>query len=108
MLSGNRRSAPTVLPPSSVGRRATLYLSAAVVVAGSLFGVSAIAAAQTPVVSPVISAPPDVVVGETDGYIDLPVTLSAPGVSPVTVNYATANGTADGAMPPAWSAAAPL
>ncbi len=31
-------------------------------------------------------------VGEADGYIDLPVTLSAPGTSTVTVNYATPSG----------------
>ena len=43
-----------------------------------------------------LSAPPDVVVGEADGYVDLPVTLNAPGDSMVTVNYATANGTGNG------------
>jgi hypothetical protein len=41
---------------------------------------------------PNISAPANTVVGEADGYIDLPVTLSAPGTSTVTVNYATASG----------------
>ena len=48
---------------------------------------------------PEISAPPDVVVGEADGYIDLPVTLNAPGESTdtVTVSYATTDGTASGA-----------
>ena len=51
----------------------------------------------TAVPSPGISAPPDLVVGEADGYIDLPVTLSAPGEANVTVNYATANGSAAGA-----------
>jgi hypothetical protein len=40
-----------------------------------------------------ISAPADMVAGLSDGYLDLPVTLAAPGVNPVTVNYATANGT---------------
>src|SRR5439155_17119625 len=48
------------------------------------------------VVSPRISAPPDVVVGEADGFVDLPVTLSAPGQSSVSVAYATANSTAIG------------
>jgi Calx-beta domain/Fibronectin type III domain len=47
------------------------------------------------VTAPGISAPADVVTGATDGYIDLPVTLSAPGINPVTVNYTTANGTTD-------------
>ena len=51
----------------------------------------------TAVPSPGISAPPDLVVGEADGYIDLPITLSAPGEANVTVNYATANGSAAGA-----------
>jgi Ca2+-binding RTX toxin-like protein len=38
----------------------------------------------------------DVVVGESDGYLDLVVTLSAPGQSVITVNYQTANGSAVG------------
>jgi hypothetical protein len=41
---------------------------------------------------PNISAPVNTVVGEADGYIDLPVTLSAPGTSTVTVNYTTPEG----------------
>ena len=43
-----------------------------------------------------ISAPADTVVGEADGYLDLPVTLSAPGEATVTVNYTTADGSASG------------
>ena len=50
------------------------------------------ASGGTPVSSPTISAPVDTVVGEADGYIDLPVTLSAPGTSTVMVNYATSAG----------------
>jgi chitinase len=50
------------------------------------------ASGQTPVSSPGISAPANTVVGEADGYIDLPVTLSAPGTSTVTVHYATPGG----------------
>jgi methionine-rich copper-binding protein CopC len=38
----------------------------------------------------------DVVVGESDGYADIVVSLSAPAPSLVTVNYATANGLAYG------------
>jgi hypothetical protein len=53
-------------------------------------------AAATSVASPGVSAPPDVVVGEADGYVDLPVTLSAPGSSPVSVSYTTTNSTAVG------------
>jgi hypothetical protein len=45
------------------------------------------------VTAPKISASPNVTVSTGDGYVDLPVTLSAPGVSVVTVNYTTANGT---------------
>ena len=45
------------------------------------------------VATPALSAPPDVAVGEADGYVDLPVTLSAPGQSPVTVTVATGSGT---------------
>src|ERR1039458_2190788 len=51
--------------------------------------VSTLTAAAPPVASPGISAPPDVIAGEADGYLDLPVTLSVPGTSTVTVNYAT-------------------
>jgi chitinase len=51
------------------------------------------ASGTTPVTAPGILAPADVVVGAADGYIDLPVTLTAPGVNPVTVQYSTYNGT---------------
>jgi hypothetical protein len=44
--------------------------------------------------TPAISAPADVVVGEGDGFLDLVVSLSAPGVDPVSVNFAAANSTA--------------
>jgi hypothetical protein len=50
------------------------------------------ASGATPVTTPGITAPPDVVVSETDGYVNLPVTLSAPGDSTVTVDYEDANG----------------
>src|SRR6202022_679169 len=50
----------------------------------------------TPVAQPGIAAPADVIVGEGDGYVDLVVSLSAPGLSPVSVNYATANSSAAG------------
>jgi large repetitive protein len=49
--------------------------------------------ATTPVAAPGISAPANVVVGAADGSVQLNVTLNAPGVNPVTVNYGTANGT---------------
>src|SRR6202022_111130 len=52
--------------------------------------------ALTSVAEPGIAAPADVIVGEGDGYVDLVVSLSAPGLSPVSVNYATANSSAAG------------
>ena len=51
------------------------------------------ASGASAVTAPKISAPPNTAAGAGNGYIDLPVTLSAPGVNTVTVNYATANGT---------------
>jgi chitinase len=60
-------------------------------------GTVMIGASDAPAVaSPTISAPPDTVVGEGDGYVDVPVRLSAPGTQPVAVDYATANSTARG------------
>jgi hypothetical protein len=53
---------------------------------------SSAAAIATAVSSPGISAPPNMVVGEADGSVDLPVTLSAPGKTTVTVAYATSTG----------------
>jgi chitinase len=47
-----------------------------------------------PISQPRISAPFDVGVGEGDGFVDLPVRLSAPGKSPVTVAYTTQDVTA--------------
>jgi chitinase len=44
---------------------------------------------------PRISAPADVIVGEADGYVDLPVRLSAPGINPISVTYTTASAGAD-------------
>ena len=45
------------------------------------------ASGGTAVSSPYIFAPPNTVVGETDGWMDLPVTLSAPSTNLVTVAY---------------------
>src|SRR5439155_5200843 len=52
------------------------------------------ASGATAVASPKISAPPDGIAAEADGYLDLPVTLSAPATKSVTVSYANANSTA--------------
>ncbi len=55
---------------------------------------SPVGAAATPVTQPRVSIGPDMVVGEADGVVDVPVTLSAPGTNPVTVVYTTADNTA--------------
>ena len=46
--------------------------------------------------APAVSAGPDTAVSEGDGWVDLPVTLSAPGTNPVTVTYQTLNAGAGG------------
>ncbi|GAA1949821.1 hypothetical protein GCM10009798_06320 [Nocardioides panacihumi] len=51
----------------------------------------------TPASSPGISAGPDISVGEGDGYVDVPVSLTAPSQNAVTVNYATNSATAGSA-----------
>src|SRR5215472_10567552 len=83
----------------------TLAFVTATLTGGAVFGLAptaqaasarattSTAAAVAPVTAPGISAPPDVVVGAADGSVNLNVTLTAPGVNPVTVNYATASGT---------------
>ena len=43
----------------------------------------------TAIAQPRISAPFDVAVGEGDGFVDLVVTLSAPGKNPVSIAYTT-------------------
>jgi hypothetical protein len=60
-------------------------------------GVVTIGASGAKVSSPNISAPPNLVVGEADGYVDLPVTLSAPSANTVTVNYAVPGGSCNSA-----------
>jgi hypothetical protein len=80
--------------------RVTVTVMLAIAVTAGLSSQSQAAqarAAATPVSSPGISAPPDIVVGEADGSVELPVTLSAPGESSVSVYYETLNGTASGA-----------
>jgi chitinase len=46
--------------------------------------------------NPAILAPPDAIVGEADGTVDLVVRLAEEGLNTVTVNYSTANATAAG------------
>ena len=50
----------------------------------------------TVVALPLISLGPDMAVGAGDGYVDVPVTLSAPSTTNITVNANVANGTASG------------
>lgn len=65
---------------------------AVAIVAGAAVPVGARAAgAADPVAQPSISVP-DIVVGESEGTVTIPVTLHAPGISTVTVQYATASG----------------
>ncbi|HEX7310867.1 MAG TPA: Calx-beta domain-containing protein [Gaiellaceae bacterium] len=45
---------------------------------------------------PFVSAQPDVVVGESDGLVNLTVSLSAPGLNPVSVSWILDDGTATG------------
>ena len=90
---------------SGISRAITGLAAVAVVIGMASSGSSALAAtasvahpAVSPVASPGIYAPPDTVVGEADGQVDLAVTLSAPGQSTVTVSYSTSNGTASGSF----------
>ena len=57
-------------------------------------GVAVIAANDAAAVAVPRLAVADVVVGESDGYVDIVVSLSAPGTQVVTVNYVTYNSTA--------------
>src|SRR5262249_25096848 len=43
---------------------------------------------------PNVSAPPDTIVGEGDGSVDLAVSLSSPGINPVKVLYTTTDSSA--------------
>ena len=54
---------------------------------------TSLAAATSRVTAPGISAAAGAVAGAADGSVQFHVTLSAAGVNPVTVNYATSNGT---------------
>jgi hypothetical protein len=67
---------------------------AATIVAAAAVPVGArVAGAVDPVAQPSISVP-DVVVGESEGSVTVPVTLNAPGLSTVTVQYSNSNGSA--------------
>jgi chitinase len=51
------------------------------------------ASTKSEIAQPAVLAPADIVVGEAEGYVDLPIRLSAPGMDPVEVDYDTANST---------------
>jgi hypothetical protein len=58
-------------------------------------GIVVIGSSDAPAVAtPAVSAPADIVVTETDGYVDLPVTLAAPGTTAASVNYSPTGVTA--------------
>ena len=64
------------------------------VVSAALASVAVLGSAPAASSGPSIRAPADVIVGEAEGHVDLIVSLSAPSSSPVSVHYATANGSA--------------
>jgi hypothetical protein len=72
----------------SARTNATIVASTATVTIGASGG--------TALASPGISAPANEEVGGAAGYVDLPVTLSAPGQGAVSVNWATSDGTGSG------------
>ena len=93
-LNGN---AAGLAPPASDPRRRRhgAVRIAGLTALGLLTGLASVSVAAVPAqaaTAPSISAPPDAVVGEASGSINLPVTLSAPGTTNVTVNYAAGPG----------------
>lgn len=74
------------------GRACARALVAVTIVTAATVPVGAeVAGAVDPVAQPSISVP-DVVVGESESSVTIPVTLNAPGLSTVTVQYSNANG----------------
>jgi hypothetical protein len=69
-------------------------MTATILATTGLLGFARPAAAVVAVAEPRVSAGPDVVLGEGDGFVDVPVTLSAPGLSVVTISYNLTNSTA--------------
>src|SRR6266540_951498 len=69
--------------------------SPGVTIADGCTGIVVIGASDgTASAQPSVSAQPDVIVGERDGFVDLVVSLSTRGSNPASVNFATANGSA--------------
>ena len=84
------RTLPVLTTTHPGGAVAALTSAAQAAPAGAT---TSLAAATSRVTAPGISAPADGAAGAADGTVQLNVMLSAPGVSPVTVKYATTNGT---------------
>ncbi len=86
----------TILDSTGPARSFTVTLSsptnASIAVATSTVTIGGNSGSATSLAN--ISAPADTVVGESDGYVELPVTLTQPAIGTVTVHYATADGTA--------------
>ncbi len=85
--SAPSRSFTVVLSSPS---NATIVQSTATVTIGASGGT-----AQS---SPYIYAPPHTVVGEADGWVDLPVTLGAPSTNQVTVDWSVPSGGCDNVL----------
>ena len=79
-----------------------LFLAVAAAVLASVALIGSAPAASS---SPSILAPADVIVGEAEGHVDLIVTLSQPSSSQVSVDYATADGSASAGVCPSDYAA---
>jgi hypothetical protein len=77
-------------------RRAVALILTALMAAGPFAGARPVSAA-TPVAQPLISVR-DAVVGESDGGVNMVVSLNAPGLSQVTVSFTTQNVTAAGSL----------
>ena len=97
----------TILDSTGPARSFTVTLSsptnASIAVATSTVTIGGNSGSATSLAN--ISAPADTVVGESDGYVELPVTLTQPAIGTVTVHYATADGTAGTLNGPCYNGA---
>ena len=89
--TGARGATASVAGAAEAGRSAPVHPPATAAVFGDAVYERLIAPLATAVSAPAISAGPDLVLEESDDHVDIPVTLSAPGTSTVTVFYSTAN-----------------
>src|SRR4051794_4033192 len=82
-LSARQQDEETMMLRNLFG---TFALTTILLVAGSIANNGPFSAAGA-VEAPRISAGADTIVGEGDGFVDVPVTLSEPGQTVVTVTY---------------------